>query len=224
MSDQDIAALSPGARLLSNVDSYYFQFEKLLNLLAGIVIMGLMFLGVFQVLGRKVINFPVPGYVDLVEFAMVVFSFLAISYCQKLGGHVRMEIIIGRFKGRTLWFLECIGILIAMYIIAVLMYYSYSHFLRSFDCSFPFCVGDSSMDIELPIWPSKLLVPFAFAMLLVRFSIQLIGYFRLFLYPDAKPVAIPLIETVDEQAQHEIDTGLAGEEEKVVITSDVRGQ
>ena len=224
MSDQDIATLSPGARLLSNVDSYYFQFEKLLNLLAGIVIMGLMFLGVFQVLGRKVINFPVPGYVDLVEFAMVVFAFLAISYCQKLGGHVRMEIIIGRFKGRALWFLECIGILIAMYIIAVLMYYSYAHFLRAWDCSFPFCVGDSSMDIELPIWPSKLLVPFAFAMLLVRFSIQLTGYFRLFLYPDAEPIAIPLIETVDEQAQHEIDTGLAGEEEKVVITSNVRGQ
>ena len=224
MSDRDIAVFSPGARLLSSIDNYYFQFEKLLNLLAGIVIMGLMFLGVIQVLGRKVINFPVPGYVDLVEFAMVIFAFLAISYCQKLGGHVRMEIIIGRFKGRTLWFLECIGILIAMYIIAVLMYYSYMHFLRSFDCTYAFCIGDSSMDIELPIWPSKLLVPFAFAMLLVRFSIQLLGYFRLFLYPDAEPIAIPVIETVDEQAQHEIDAGLAGEEEKVVIANNVRDQ
>jgi len=223
MSDQDTAALSPGARLLSKIDYYYFQIERLFNFAAGIVIMGLMFLGVIQVVGRKVFNFPVRGYVDLVEFAMVVFAFLAISYCQKLGGHVRMEIIIGRFKGRTLWFFECIGILIAMYIIAVLMYYSYAHFLRSFDCSYAFCVGDSSMDIELPIWPSKLLVPFAFAMLLGRFGIQLAGYFRLFLYPDAEPLAIPLIETVDEQAQHEIDAGLAGEKEKVVITGDVRG-
>jgi hypothetical protein len=33
--------------------------------------------------------------------------------------------------------------------------------------------------------------------------------------PDAVPIGIPLIETVDEQAQHEIDAGLAGEEEKV---------
>ncbi len=224
MSDRDIAVLSPGARLLWSIDNYYFQFEKLLNFLSGVVIMGLMFLGVIQVLGRKVFNFPVRGYVDLVEFAMVVFAFLAISYCQKLGGHVRMEIIIGRFKGRTLWFFECIGILIAMYIIAVLMYYSYTHFQRSFDCTYAFCIGDSSMDIELPIWPSKLLVPFAFAMLLVRFSIQLLGYFRLFLYPDAEPIAIPVIETVDEQAQHEIDAGLAGEEEKVVITNNVRDQ
>ena len=28
---------------------------------------------------------------------------------------------------------------------------------------------------------------------------------------DAKPIGVPMIETVDEQAQHEIDTGLAGE-------------
>ena len=218
MADNDTAELSSGARLLSKIDSYYFQMERLCNFVAGVVIMGLMFLGVIQVVGRKVFNFPVRGYEDLVEFAMVVFAFLAISYCQRLGGHVRMEIIIGRFKGRTLWIFECIGILIAMYIIAVLMYYSYAHFGRAWD------IGDSSIDIELPIWPSKLLVPFAFAMLLGRFTIQLTGYFRLFLYPNAEPVGIPLIETVDEQAQHEIDTGLAGEEEKVVITGDVRGR
>lgn len=178
--------------------------------------MGLMFLGVIQVIGRKFFNFPVRGYVDLVEFAMVVFAFLAISYCQKLGGHVRMELIIGRFHGRALWLCEIIGMLIAMYIIAVLLYYSYTHFGRAWD------IGDSSMDIELPIWPSKLLVPFAFAMLMVRFCIQLAGYIRLFLHPDAQPIAIPMIETVDEQAQHEIDAGLAGEEEKVVIAGDLR--
>ena len=103
MAVQDSAQLSPGAQLLSTIDRGYFQAEKLLNFVAGIVIMGLMFLGVAQVLGRKLLNMPVPGYVDLVEFAMVVFAFLAISYCQKLGGHVRMELIIGRFHGRTQW-------------------------------------------------------------------------------------------------------------------------
>ncbi len=224
MAMNDAVELSPAAQTFSKIDEAYFAVEKFLNLIAALTILGLMFVGTYQVFGRKLLNVPVPGYVDVVEVAMTTFAFFGLAYCQKLGGHIRMEIIIGRFKGRTLWFLECIGILIAMYIIAVLMYYSYTHFLRSFDCSFPFCVGDSSMDIELPIWPTKLLVPFAFAMLLVRFSIQLLGYFRLFLYPDAEPIAIPMIETVDEQAQHEIDTGLAGEEEKVVITSDVRDQ
>ena len=196
---------------MASIDKYYFKPESLFNFIAGLVILGLMFLGVAQVLGRKVFNFPVRGYVDLVEFAMVVFAFLAISYCQKLGGHVRMEFIIGRFHGRLLWFLEIIGMLIGVFVISVLLYYSYEHFLRAWT------IGDSSMDIEIPIWPSKLMVPFAFAMLMVRFVIQLIGYIRMFLHPDAVPIAIPMIETVDEVAQHEIDVGLAGEAEKVVI-------
>ena len=213
MAVQDSAELSPGAQLLSTIDRGYFQFEKLLNLVAALVIMGLMFLGVFQVIGRKVFNFPVPGYVDLVEFAMVVFAFLAISYCQKLGGHIRMELIIGRFQGRMLWFLEIIGVLIAVFIIAVLLFYSFQHFQRAWT------IGDSSIDLEIPIWPSKLIVPFAFAMLLGRYGIQLAGYIRLLLHPDAKPIAVPMIETVEEQAQHEIDTGLAGETEKVVIAA-----
>jgi len=76
-------------------------------------------------------------------------------------------------------------------------------------------IGDSTIDIELPIWPSKLLVPFAFLVLLVRLTMNLIGFVRLFMDPDAEEIAVPKIETVDEQAQHEIDAGLAGEEEKV---------
>ena len=211
MAMQETAGLSPGDRLLSTVDRLYFKFESAFNFVAAIVIMGLMFLGVAQVIGRKVFNFPVRGYVDLVEFAMVVFAFLAISYSQKLGGHVRMEFIISKFHGRALWFLEIVATLVAMFIITVLMVYSWQHFDRAWS------IGDSSMDIEIPIWPSKLMVPFAFAMLMVRFVIQLIGYARMWMYPDARPLAIPMIETVDEQAQHEIDAGLAGEDEKVVI-------
>ncbi len=211
MSVQDTAGLSPGERLLANIDKQYFKAETLFNFIAAVVILGLMFLGVAQVLGRKFLNFPVRGYVDLVEFAMVVFAFLAISYCQKLGGHVRMEFIIRKFHGRLFWFLEIIGMLIGIFIISVLLYYSNEHFLRAWN------IGDSSMDIEIPIWPSKLMVPFAFSMLMVRFGIQLTGYIRMFLHPDAVPIAIPIIETVDEVAQHEIDAGLAGEEEKVVI-------
>jgi hypothetical protein len=37
--------------------------------------------------------------------------------------------------------------------------------------------------------------------------------------PDATPIGVPVIETVDELAQKEIDAGLAGEEEKVDIVS-----
>ena len=172
-----------------------------------------MLLAVFQVVGRKVFNLPVRGYVDWVELAMAIFAFLSIAYTQKLGGHVRMEFFIGRFKGRLLWFFEIIGTVIALFICTILMWYAYTHFLRAWT------IGDSSIDIQLPIWPSKLLAAFAFFSLNIRLIIQFFGFTRLFLHPDAEPIGVPVIETVDEQAQKEIDAGLAGEEEKVDIVS-----
>ena len=203
------ADLSPGAQMLKRVDEGFFAFEKFLNLIAAFTILGVMLIGVFQVFGRKLINFPVPGYVDVIEMVMSIFAFIAIAYCQRVGGHVRMEIILGRLKGRVLYGLEIFGTFVALLIVLFLMYFGYEHFLRTWD------IGDSTIDIELPIWPSKLLVPFAFGLLAFRLLVQLVGFIRLYLYPDVQPVGVPHIETVDEQAQHEIDAGLAGEQEKV---------
>ncbi len=203
--------------MLKGVDEAFFKVEKLLNLIAALVILGIMLIGTYQIFGRKFLNAPVPGYVDWIEMIMTVFAFAAISYTQRLGGHVRMEIILGRMQGRLLYFFEIFGTLCAIFIIAVLGYYGYEHFLRAFE------IGDSTIDIELPVWPSKLLVPFAFGILMVRLIIQLIGFIRLFIHPDAEPIGVPHIETVDEQAQHEIDAGLAGEQEKVDLLAKKEG-
>ena len=171
--------------------------------------MAVMCIGVFQVFGRKLINLPVPGYVDVIEMVMTVFAFFAIAYTQRVGGHVRMEIILRRLTGRTLYVLEVFGTLVALAIVVTLMYFGYGHFLRAWE------IGDSTIDLEIPLWPSKLLVPFAFAVLSARLVIQLVGFVRLAIAPDAVEVGVPHIESVDEQVRHEIDAGLAGEEEKV---------
>ena len=198
---------SPFSRLLRAADEGFFRVESGLNLVAALVILAVMLIGVFQVFGRKLINLPVPGYVDVIEFVMTVFAFISIAYTQRVGGHVRMEIILKHLRGRTLWIVEAFGTLLIIGIIGILTWFAYTHFLRAWT------IGDSTIDIEIPLWPSKLLVPIAFAILLVRLVIQLLGFLRLSVHPDADAVGVPLIESVDEQAQHEIATGLAGESE-----------
>lgn len=200
------------ARRLGAADEGFFKFESALNLIAAIVILGVMFIGVFQVFGRKLLNLPIPGYVDVIELVMTVFAFVSIAYTQRLGGHVRMEILLKRLRGRTMWIVESIGTITVIGIVAILGWFAYHHFLRAW------VIGDSTIDVQLPLWPSKLLVPIAFAILLVRLFIQLLGFLRLSAHPDAEPVGIPLIESVDEQAQHEIETGLAGESDVPDVT------
>ncbi|MEQ9641734.1 MAG: TRAP transporter small permease [Alphaproteobacteria bacterium] len=201
-TSQDEAEAAPN---LSRADSLLFKIETAFNMLAALAVFLLMLLGVVQVVGRKVFNFPIFGYVDMVEQAIAIFAFLGVAYCQKLGGHVRMDLFLGMLRGRPLWLTEGLGILIAMFIVTVLIFTGYDHFSRAFE------YGDSTIDAEYPVWPSKLLVPIAFAMLWLRLLIQLIGYGRLALKPDAKPVAVPLIARVEEQAKHEIEEALGKE-------------
>ena len=48
----------------------------------------------------------------------------------------------------------------------------------------------------------------------MRLAIQSIDYVRLIRHPDAVPIAVPVIETIEVQAQHEIEEALGREEQR----------
>ena len=104
-----------------------------------------------------------------------------------------------------LWIVEFITTLAILLLILALIWGSWSHFDRSFDFGAANWSRDSSIDIGLPIWPAKLVVPLAFAVLGLRCVLQLWGYGRAILSGDPNPVAVPLIQSVAEQAAAEAD-------------------
>lgn len=189
--------LSAGESLLAKLDRWLTSVEDGLSLIAAYFILGLMILGTINVIGRK-LGTPVWGYNDLVTLSMVSFAFLAISAMQRVGGHIRMELVIRRFRGRLLWIVEFFGTLIGMFIMSVLIFFSSTAFMRAFE------LGDSTIDREIVTWPSKIWVPIAFSVLLARLILQAWGYARLIANPQATPIAIPLMADVAEVAEKEI--------------------
>lgn len=145
----------------------------------------------------RIFDIPLYGFIDIVELSMVGFAVLSIAFVQRLGGHVRMELILTALKGRWLWFAEVVGSLLALFIVGILIPSSYSHFHRAFE------FGDSTMDIELVNWPAKLVVPIALVILFGRLVIQTVGYLRLLLRPSYEPVAVPVIQTIEDKARSE---------------------
>ena len=49
----DSSALSPGARMLKSVDEGFFKFEKFLNFIAALVILGIMLSARFRSLAAN---------------------------------------------------------------------------------------------------------------------------------------------------------------------------
>lgn len=203
MADSTTRAGEPeNAPKLQRADRWLTPVEDAFNLVSALAILGLMLLGVGQVVLRKVFNAPMFGYIDLIELSMASFAFLGAAYCQRIGDHVRMELLMGRLKGRTLWVGELLGTLVALLIVGCLGWFGWEHALRAYQ------LGDTSMDAEYPIWPSKLLVPIAFAALFLRLLIQLAGFLRLTLDPKAAPVAVPVVHDAAEIARAEIRDAL----------------
>ena len=87
----------------------------------------------------------------------------------------------------------------------LLVWGSWSHFDRAFDWNAPFFSRDSTIDIGLPIWPSKILVPIGFAILCLRLSLQSYGYAHALIFGLSKPVGVPLVRDAAAQAAAEAD-------------------
>ena len=183
--------------IINTTDKLLIKLENFLNGFSAIAIFILMLTAAVQVVSRKVFNLPIPGYIDIAEQSIAIFAFLSIAYCQRLGGHVRMEIFLSAMKGRSKWVSEAIQTAASILIISILMYFSFKHFQRAW------VFGDSTIDIGLPTWPSKLMIPVALATLNLRLLIQLAGYIRLAIDPKLEPIGVPLIKHVVEQAEEE---------------------
>ena len=200
----DERAQSP-AVLLRRADAILSHVEDSLNLIAALSIFFLMFVGVAQIVGRTVFDFAVYGYIDWMEQASSLFAFVGIAYAQRLGSHIGMDLTMG-WRPANRWKIELFGVSVAIVIITVLVYASFTNFLRAYS------IGDSTMDIRLPTWPAKFMVPLALSVLWLRLVLQICGYVRMIRHPDAEPVAVPRLITLETQVQDEIADALGREE------------
>ena len=195
-----------GTAALAAAHRYWSRLEDGMNLIAAAAIFFLMFVGVFQVVGRTDFGTAIHGYIDYMEQASALFAFLGISYAQRMGAHIRMDLLLRGFSLRFLWAMELFAVIVALLAITTLVDSTWQNFLRAWQ------LGDSTIDIKLPVWPTKLLVPLVLGILWVRLVLQAVDYMRLIRHPGAIPIAVPVIETIEAQAQHEIEEALGREE------------
>ena len=192
--------------LLSRCDQALLWLETRLNLTGGIIVLFIVLFSVINIVGRGMFNQPFNAYFDLMGQSVPLIAFMGLSYCQRDGGHIRMDLLIGRVKGRALWVIEAVTSLLTFLLISVLAYGAWLHANRSIT------LGDSTEDIGLIIWPFKLMLVAMFIVLLARLLIQLWGYARLIVKPQTKPIAVPIIEDVAAQAEREAKTATGMQE------------
>jgi len=199
------ASVLEDGSLLSRLDRGLNRVERVMALVSGLAVFGLMVLAVISVTGRNLFNEPLPGYVDWIEAAMPLIAFMGIAYVQQAGGHIRMDIVVGQLSGRLLWFFELITTALILVLIVALIWGSWAHFDRSFDLNAPMWSRDSSIDIGLPIWPAKLIIFIGFVILMGRLIISFFGYIQMLRNPQGPVYAVPQRHDIEEIVAQEAE-------------------
>ena len=76
------------------LDKKSASVETVLNIIGVGFIIIIMFFTAVEIIGRYLFNQPIPGYVENTELMMLAIAFLGIGYNQRIGAHVRMDLII----------------------------------------------------------------------------------------------------------------------------------
>jgi len=183
-----------GGALLDRLDRALQVVEFATAVIGGVVIFCVMWVGVAEMIMRKAFNAPLYGQLDLIEQTMATYTLLTISYCYRKAGHIRVDILVGRFTGRRKWIAELMAS-IAAFALIVLLLPGVLHFFEN-----AYYIGDSTINTQWPTWPSKLVPVIGFGVLALRIALEIWAYARLATDPLAEPIAVPVASHLPEDA------------------------
>ncbi|WP_323766983.1 TRAP transporter small permease [Marinovum sp.] len=175
-SDRSLIALDRGVGAI----------ETLGAAIGAWVIFGLLWLSVAEILSRNLLGAPLRGQFDVLVLVGPLYGLLGLSYCYRKAGHVRMDLVNRRLTGRSAHLAEVVIAVCALLITVQLFQGSFSHFERSY------MIGDTTIAMNWPTWPSKLVAPLSFAVLAARLVLTIWAHGRLFTDPRRSAIATPV--------------------------------
>jgi len=72
-----------------------------LHKISGILLFVLMFLTVFDVMGRYFFNSPIKGTMELTELSVAIMVFFSLGYAKMMGDHLEIDFIMAKFPEKV---------------------------------------------------------------------------------------------------------------------------
>ena len=148
-----------------------------LTMIIGLIAVALMMFHItIDVVGKFVMNEPVPATIALVSsYYMVVIAFIPIAYAETRNSHITVEVMTELFPWRAQLHLYSWSYLISALVYGLLTYRSWNEAMRTQEAG-SFIMEQST---KLLVWPSYYLLPIGCGLMTVvliyRFVIYLTG-------------------------------------------------
>ena len=92
------------------------------GVLAGVSLVAIAACVFIQVCAR-LLGLVVPWTAEFAGYAMVACTFLALAHTFNTGGHIRVDLLIGRFRGRARWCAELLSLVLGNLVVGYFAWY-----------------------------------------------------------------------------------------------------
>jgi len=156
-----------------------FALSRLSAVLAALILIGMVGHVLFEIVLRTFFSTSTFVLSEFVGYGVAAVTFLSLGYALEHGSLIRVNLLIGRFQGRTLRVFECLSALGALFVVSVLIRFFWISVERNW------VRGRVSSSIaEVPMWIPEGLVLVGLAV----FWLQLVAYFLRQVTDTAPPV------------------------------------
>jgi TRAP-type C4-dicarboxylate transport system permease small subunit len=163
--------------LMAAVAILHSPFRWVLGWLEQIMLAGSVLVVLFvmafvcaEVFMRYVFNAPIPGHLEGSELLMPIIVFLAISYTQRVRGHVGMDLVVDALPAGVRRVVTIVTLLISVFVCAILCWFCFKAARQLWE------YDDVTMTPPyFKTWPSGACIAIGYALLAGRMFLQALG-------------------------------------------------
>lgn len=143
--------------------------EDILVYIGGVLVLAMMIITVAEIVGRTWFSHPISGSVELPSLFLVLVTIIALAVLQRQKGHIGVNILQERLKGRARSCLEFSLLLSMLFVAGVIAVYGWRLAMQAKALQLT-----TMGPLFVTLWPFMLVLPFGFGLLTLRVIIQLI--------------------------------------------------
>ncbi len=153
---------------MSKVIQGFARAERVLSIIAGVIIVAIMLLITADISLRFLFNSPIMGTLELTEFGMVVAFYIGLAYLQSQKGHITIEIVVDRLSARTRSVLEGIVYFLCLVVFGLM---SWTGWVTAMDA---LQVGEITYgNIPFPTAPAKFILAIGCSLVCLQLVLDL---------------------------------------------------
>lgn len=156
--------------VFGQIDKVIHRVAATFNVLGTAIIPLVMIIMILDIFGRTFFNKPFPATPDIVANTLTLITFMQITYCLRVGRHIKSDMLPDRVSPRTRYLLDLLADILGLIVMAVIAWGIFPEAMRAIEIK----TYDQGA-IRVPTWPSISMILVGSTLMSLQFLVNVLN-------------------------------------------------